>query len=89
MNSSVKIYTGPRGGQYIIENGKKKYIRKSSSKKKTKESEPLQPILERSSRKKTCCCCGKELSRLDTEYYDLTDYCAKCALADGILSSLD
>lgn len=38
---------------------------------------------------KTCCCCGKPLTKMDTDYYDLSSYCARCALADGIITSLD
>ena len=34
-------------------------------------------------------CCGKELSVSDMNYYDLTNYCPKCALADGIITSLE
>lgn len=40
-------------------------------------------------KEKTCCCCGKVLTKVDTDYYDLTDYCARCAYEDGIISSLD
>lgn len=39
--------------------------------------------------KKYCCCCGKELNESDCNYYDLTSYCPKCALADGIITSLE
>ena len=35
----------------------------------------------------TCCCCGKPLTREDVEFYDLTDYCIDCAIADGIRTS--
>ncbi len=38
---------------------------------------------------KTCCCCGKPLTKTDTDYYGLSSYCARCALADGIITSLD
>ena len=36
-----------------------------------------------------CCCCGKQLNYDECEYYDLTDYCPRCALADGIITSLE
>ena len=38
-------------------------------------------------KKYICCCCGKELTNEDINYYDLTDYCIKCAIADGIRTS--
>ena len=66
------IITGPKGGQYWIdEKGKKHYIKRSKQ------------LVKR------CCCCGKELSVNDMNYYDLTNYCPKCALADGIITSLE
>lgn len=40
-------------------------------------------------REPTCCVCGKTLTRTDIHYYDLTDYCIDCAIADGIRSSKD
>lgn len=69
------IITGPKGGQYWIDkNGKKHYIKRSKQSVKSV---------------KRCCCCGKELSISDMNYYDLTNYCPKCALADGIITSLE
>lgn len=107
---SKEILTGPKGGQYYInEKGKKVYIKKSpkstglastnSSNKKIgrnnnrgnsseKFKEPT--ILSKNDvKKRHCCICGKELSVSDINYYDLTDYCPRCALADGIITSLD
>ena len=36
-----------------------------------------------------CCCCGRQLNYDECEYYDLTDYCPRCALQDGIIDSLE
>ena len=58
----------------IDEKGKKHYLKRSKY--------PVKSV-------KRCCCCGKELSVSDMNYYDLTNYCPKCALADGIITSLE
>jgi hypothetical protein len=46
-------------------------------------------MLEKENKIKYCCCCGKQLNRSDCEYYDLENYCPRCALQDGIITSLD
>ena len=71
-DKQYELFTGPKGGTYIIVNNKKKYVKATQK-----------PI------KHYCCCCGKELNTSDMNYYDLTDYCPKCALADGIITSLE
>lgn len=87
-----EILTGPKGGQYWIdEKGKKHYLKRSTesnTQRPTRFSDPS-VISERDKSIRHCCCCGKELSISEMNYYDLTDYCPKCALADGIITSLD
>ena len=74
---------------------KKEFVKKSTKKKiSTKENkdgaENRTGIRYASATTvKTCCCCGKPLTEEDTDYYDLSSYCARCALADGIITSLD
>lgn len=52
--------------------------------------EQIQPAMKKVEKKEpTCCVCGKPLTREDIHYYDLTDYCIDCAIADGIRTSKD
>ena len=41
-----KIYTGKRGGKYIIVNGEKKYLKKSKEKSKKKIKKKVKVILK-------------------------------------------
>ena len=86
-----EILTGPKGGHYWIdEKGKKHYISTKTTElsnvsKRTKVStDTIRKI-----QVKSCCCCGKPLNESDCRYYDLSDYCPRCALADGIITSLE
>lgn len=106
MIKAYDIITGPKGGQYWVdEKGKKHYLKRSAESTKsntagqknrqvptsyrpTRFSDPS-VISERDKSIRRCCCCGKELSISDMNYYDLTDYCPRCALADGIITSLE
>lgn len=91
-----EIYTGPKGGTYIIINNKKKYVNtqkhakvleKENNKKLHRSRNSILNVEENSI--KYCCCCGKPLSRSDCNYYDLEDYCPRCALNDRIITSLE
>ena len=95
MIKAYNIITGPKGGQYWVdEKGNKHYLKRGATAEQKNRltsyrfSDPS-VISERDKSIKRCCCCGKELSISDMNYYDLTDYCPKCALADGIITSLE
>lgn len=46
-------------------------------------------MLRKENKVKYCCCCGRVLNESDCNYYDLENYCPRCALEDGIIISLD
>lgn len=93
----MKVFTGPRGGKYVIKEGKKVYLKKTDSlvsKSKdayesNKDTSSGKDIVQTLKKVRHCCCCGRELNDSDCNYYDLTDYCPRCALADGIITSLE